>query len=163
QQNITDLSQYSAAVSDLFRSDKEYREERVLIRKKESANKPTTEGLVAAADLARLIPAGAGVYASEADPTSDSCFALLRAKLLLPRAGPIPASQFAPHVVLTSGESGESADLETRIDQATAASNSSEAESEMKGLLNRASILASLRVQSSQRDQAGVFVRLHSA
>jgi hypothetical protein len=34
QQNITDLSQYSAAVSDLFRSDKEYREERVLIRKK---------------------------------------------------------------------------------------------------------------------------------
>ena len=33
QQNITDMKQYSAAVSDLFRSSKQYREERVLIRK----------------------------------------------------------------------------------------------------------------------------------
>ena len=32
QQNITDLKQYSGAVSDLFRSGKQYREERVLIR-----------------------------------------------------------------------------------------------------------------------------------
>ena len=31
QQNITDLAQYSAAVSDLFRSNQQYREERVLI------------------------------------------------------------------------------------------------------------------------------------
>ena len=43
QQNITDLSQYSATVSDLFRSGKDYREERVLIRKKESDHAASVE------------------------------------------------------------------------------------------------------------------------
>ncbi len=43
QQNITDLSQYSAAISDLFRSSQQYREERVLIRKKEPEEAASAE------------------------------------------------------------------------------------------------------------------------
>src|SRR4029077_19882709 len=77
QQSITDLSQYSAAVSDLFRSGKEYREERVLIRKKESAQEASADSLAAAADLSRLIPENAGVYVTAANPSVDACFALL--------------------------------------------------------------------------------------
>src|SRR6266700_3811690 len=50
QRNITDLSQYSAAVSDLFRTSHEYREERVLIRKKETENRASADGLAAAAE-----------------------------------------------------------------------------------------------------------------
>jgi hypothetical protein len=163
QQNITDLSQYSSAVSDLFRSNKEYREERVLIRKKEPAHVTTAEGMAAVADLARLIPDGSGVYESVANPTGDSCFALLETKLLKPNSGPAPVSQFAPQVVLTSGEQDGGADLETRIDQAPAVSNSSHAGSDLKDLLNKNPVLASLQLRSSQKDQAGVFVRLRSA
>ncbi len=64
QQNITDLSQYSAAVSDLFRTGKQYREERVLIRNREPEQVSSPAGLDAAADLSRLVPNDAGVYVS---------------------------------------------------------------------------------------------------
>lgn len=163
QQNITDLSQYSAAVSDLFRSPKEYREERILIRKKEPEHAPSPDALAAAADLARLVPDDAGVYSSVANPTADACFALLETKLLAPHLGPAPASQLAPQVQLTSGEQGASSDLETRIDQAPVEAPTSQSESGLKALLNKTSILASLQLQSTQRDAAGVFVRFHSA
>jgi hypothetical protein len=163
EQNITDLSQYSAAVSDLFRSSTHYREERVLIRKKEPEQAASADGLAAAADLAHFVPADAGVYIAAANPSSDVCFALLETKLLAPHLGPAPPSQMAPQVQLTSGEQGGGSDLETRIDQAPAARPVTQSTSALKELLDKTPILASLQVQSSARDQAGVFVRLHSA
>src|SRR5882724_7766951 len=52
QRNITEMKQYSAAVSDLFRSGKEYREERVLLKKSMAASNATTEdAATAVADL----------------------------------------------------------------------------------------------------------------
>ena len=78
QQNITDLSQYSAAVSDLFRSGRQYREERVLLRKAPPAAASAADGLEAAADLARLAPDSAGVYEAKANPSADSCLDLPR-------------------------------------------------------------------------------------
>jgi hypothetical protein len=164
QQNITDLSQYSGAVSDLFRTANEYREERVLIRKKEPAKPDSPDGLKATADLSRLIPESAGVYVAAANPSVDSCFALLETKILAPHFGPVPASQIAPQVQLTSGEQGGGSDLETRIDQTPAealATVSSAAA--LKDLLAKTPLLASLQVQATQRDPAGVFVRIHSA
>jgi len=163
QQNITNLSLYSAAVSDLFRSRKQYREERVLIRKKDEEHAASAESLAAAADLSRLVPDDAGVYASTAAPNADSCFALLETKLLAPHLGPAPASQFAPQVQLTSGEQGASSDLETRIDQAPVEGPVAHSGSALKDLLDKTSLLASLQLQSSQRDSAGVFVRIHTA
>ena len=162
-QNITDLSQYSAAVSDLFRSGKEYREDRVLVRKKESGHPASTESLAAAADLSRLVPDDAGVYVSAANPGSDSCLTLLEAKILAPHLGPAPVSQVAPQVQLTSGEQGAGSDLETRIDQAPAAAPVTSSAGAVKELFDKTQILASLHLQSSQRDSAGVFVRIHSA
>jgi hypothetical protein len=164
QQNITDLSQYSGAVSDLFRTANEYREERVLIRKKEPAKPDSPDGLKAAADLSRLIPESAGVYVAAANPSVGSCFALLETKILAPHFGPVPASQIAPQVQLTSGEQGGGSDLETRIDQTPAealATVSSAAA--LKDLLANTPLLASLQVQATQHDPAGVFVRIHSA
>jgi len=163
QQNITDLSQYSAAVSDLFRSDHQYREERVLIRKKDAPEAASTDGPAAAAELARLVPDDAGAYAAAANPTADSCFALLETKLLAPHLGPQPASQIAPQVQLTSGEQGGGSDLETRIDQAPVERHVVQSMSALQQLLSQTPILASLDVQSTERDQAGVFVRIHSA
>lgn len=164
QQNITDLSQYSAAVSDLFRSGKEYREERVLIRKKEPVQAASADSLAAAADLSRLIPESAGVYVTAANPSADTCFALLETKILAPHLGPVPISQIAPQVQLTSGEQGASSDLETRIDQAPAETLApTSSASALKELLSKTPILASLQLQSTQRDAAGVFVRIHTA
>jgi hypothetical protein len=163
QQNITDLSQYSAAVSDLFRSTKEYREERVLVRKQELRAPSPVDGLAAAADLVRLVPDGAGVYLAAANPTADSCLALLETKLLAPHLGPAPPSQLAPQVQLTSGEQGGGSDLETRIDQAPGEHSSQQTTSALKELMDKTPVLASLQVQSTERDKAGVFVRIHSA
>jgi hypothetical protein len=163
QQNITDLSQYSAAVSDLFRSSQQYREERVLIRKKEQGQAASPDGLAAAAELASFVPDNAGVYVAAANPTADSCFALLESKLLAPHLGPQPASQIAPQVQLTSGEQGGGSDLETRIDQALVERHVQQSTSALQELLKRTPILASLQLQSTARDPAGVFVRIHSA
>lgn len=164
QQNITDLSHYSAAVSDLFRSRQQYREERVLVRKEERENAPSQEALAAVADLSRLVPTTAGLYVASANPSAEECFDLLGTKILAPHVGPIPGAQFAPQVQLTSGEQGSSTDLETRIDQ-PAAENPAAAQpgAELNALLERSSVLAALQVQSTSRDQAGVFVRTHSA
>jgi hypothetical protein len=163
QQNITDLSQYSAAISDLFRADSQYREERVLIRKKQLEAATLGDGALAAAEVARLVPADAGVYVAAANPTPDACFAVLETKILAPHLGAHPASQLAPQVQLTSGEQGAGSDLETRIDQAPAARPAQQSTSALQELLNKTPILASLQVQSTERDKAGVFARIHSA
>jgi len=162
QQNITDLSHYSAAVCDLFRSSKEYREERVLIRKKEADHPASADGFTAAADIARLVPDDAGMYEAAANPTADSAYALLETKLLAPHLGPAPPSQIAPQVQLMSGEQGGASDLETRIDQAPA-EHPAQTISALKDLLDKTPLLASLQLQSTTRDQAGVFIRMHSA
>lgn len=162
QQNITDLSQYSAAVSDLFRSGKEYREERVLIRKKETTVAP--EGPAAVANLSQLVPDDAGVHMAMANPSPDTCFALLETKLLAPHIGPQTASLYAPQVQLTSGEQGSGSNLETRIDQApSTSSGSSSVASELQKMLKKNIVDASLLIQNTEPAQGGVFVRIHSA
>ena len=164
QQNITDLTQYSAAVSDLFRSGRQYREERVLLRKAPPGAASSADGLEATADLVRFVPDSAGVYEAKADPSADSCLDLLETKLLAPHLGPAPPSQIAPQVQLTSGEAGGGSDLETRIDQpATQRTVTSQNTTALKELLDKTRVLASLQVQSTERDNAGVFVRIHSA
>jgi hypothetical protein len=164
QQNITDLKQYSASVSDLFRSSKQYREERVLIRKEEPKQASSSDGAATAAEVVRLVPGDAGVYEAEASPTSDASFALLETKLLAPHLGPAPPPQVAPRVQLTSGEQGGGSDLETRIDLAPAERPAAQQSvSALKELLDNTPLLASLQVQSTAPDQAGVFVRIHSA
>jgi hypothetical protein len=158
------MKQYSAAVSDLFRSNKQYREERVLIRKTPPPPAIPPGGLEATADVIRFIPEGVGIYEAKAYPSADFCFDLLETKLLAPHVGPAPPSQIAPQVQLSSGGTGASSDLETRIDQAVverpAAPQSATA---LKVLLDKTQILASLQVQSTERDKAGVFIRMRSA
>jgi hypothetical protein len=164
QQNITDLGQYSAAVSDLFRSSNQYRDERVLIRKTPPALAASADGIEAVGDLVRLVPDNAGVYEAKAYPTADSCLDLLATKLLAPHLGPTPPSQIAPQAQLTSGEAGAASDMETRIDQPPGQRPvTPQNMSALKNLLDKTQILASLQVQSTERDKAGVFVRIHSA
>ncbi len=119
QQNISEMKSYDAAVSDLFRSGKEYREERVLLKK--AAGTVTIKGPgEEVSDLVRLVPAGVGLYEARLCPSIDPCLDTLKTKILSPHSGPAPPDQLAPQAQLTSGETGSSFDLETRIDQAPA-------------------------------------------
>jgi hypothetical protein len=165
QQNITDVKQYSAAISDLTRSGKEYREERVLLRKAPVTADPSGgAGPVGVADIVGLVPSQAGVYEAKANPTPGGCLALLETKILAPHSGPGAAEKLAPQVQLTGGETGASTDLETRIDQPPGkASVAVDGTAALKDLLTANPVLATLQVQSTEPDKDGVFVRIHSA
>jgi hypothetical protein len=178
QQNITDLKQYSSAVSDLFRTGNEYREERVLILR-EAHNQPSLPpsdrnpketipvvpggGDMVTADLVRLVPDDAGVYEARAYPNAEACFQLLETKLLTPHLGPAPASQLAPSVQLSNGETGSGSDLETRIDESPGQETGPKTISALRQLFDKTPLMASLTVQSTKRDSVGVFVRMRTA
>jgi hypothetical protein len=164
QRNVTDMKQYSAAVSDLFRSGTEYREERVLLKKSATGGDAiSSEGSTEVADLLRLVPADTGTYEVRAVPSAVDCFNVLETKILAPHMGPGVAQQTAPDVTLSSGETGSSSDLETRIDQAPLkSSTSSDASTPLKALFQNGQVRAVLQVQATERDKDGVFVRIHS-
>src|SRR5229473_538260 len=164
QRNVTDMKQYSAAVSDLFRSGGEYREERVLLKKFAApGDAVASEGATAVADLLRLAPADTGTYEVRATPSAADCLDVLETKILSPHRGPAVAQQTAPDVQLSPGETGSSSDLETRIDQAPLkTSASSDAFTPLKDLFQKAQVRAILQVQATERDKDGVFVRIHS-
>ena len=162
QQNVTDMKQYAAAISDLFRANQEYREERVLLKRATNAASASDENNVA--DLVRLVPDDAGVYEARDCSSVESCFEPLETKLLRQHLGPAPAVQIAPQAQLTSGETGSSFDMETRIDQPPLQSASgSEGSSALKETLQKNSVRAVLQVQSTEQAADGVFVKIHSA
>ena len=163
QENISGMKSYTAVVSDLFRSGKEYREERVLLKKVGEAGSTTDKGK-AVSDLVRLVPEGVGIYEAQPCSSIDQCLDVLKTKVLAPHSGPVPPEQLAPVAQLTSGETGSSSDLETRIDQTPVQHNSdAEGTAALKDLLQKSQVNAVLHIQSTERDTAGVFVRIHAA
>jgi hypothetical protein len=164
QQNIADMKQHSAAVTDLYRSGNEYREERVLLKKAApGAEASPVDGAASVADLVRLVPAETGIYEVRANPSADISLALLEKKILAPHLGPAAPQKLAPQVQLTSGQTGDSSDLETRIDLAPVrGAGSSDAAGPLKNLLQANRLRAVLQVQMTERDKQGVFIRIHS-
>jgi len=162
--NVTEMKQYSSAISDLTRTGGEYREERKLFRKTPVPSDAETEkGATAVADLLRLAPQDSGFYEAKANPSPEHCVALLATKILAPHLEPPTPQKTAPQVQLGNGESGAASDLETRIDQTppqtTRTTNSGGA---LQELLSKNRVLAQLQAQSTDRDPTGVFVRIHS-
>lgn len=164
QQNITEMGQYSAAVSDLKRDGKEYREERILLRKQAiQLDDTNSAGATAVADLLRLLPQNAGVYIAKANPKPDDCVKLLQVKILAPHLGPAAPELLAPQVQLGNGETGAGSDLETRIDQAPLQQTSTtQGGALLNDLFIKNGALASLQVQSTEENSQGVFVAMHS-
>ncbi|HYX70403.1 MAG TPA: hypothetical protein VE825_14805, partial [Terriglobales bacterium] len=173
QQNITETRQYFAGIVDLYRTATEYREERVLLRDaeggedsasaqggEEPAHGPVTaDGAKAVADLARLVPDGAGLHRVTANPSAKEALRLVLTKILTPHIGPAPVQRLAPQVTLSSGETGSESDLETRIDQEPVSRYTSERSiDELEQVLTQAAPQAVLEVASTQRASNGVFV-----
>jgi hypothetical protein len=163
QQNITDMKQYTVAVSDLFRSSPEYREERVLLKK--AAGGVTSASVPGdLSDLIGLVPEKADSYQAEHCSSIESCFDPLETKILAPHLGPARPEQLAPQAQLTPGVTGSSSDLETRIDEPpTRRLPGDDGSSQLKQILQKNQVRAVLQVQSTERSSDGVFVRIHSA
>jgi hypothetical protein len=112
QQNMTELKQFSSAVSDLYLGPQSFREERVLIP-------TTTEDASPTADLApflQLLPANAGVYRVTAQPTTDLIVNVLNEKILSRSPSSYRDQRLAPVADLSVQNAGSPADLDTRID-----------------------------------------------
>jgi hypothetical protein len=165
QQNITDMKQYAAAVSDLFLSGREFRERRLLVKKPSYLPEAANEaGPAAAGDLLRLVPVEAGFYQVKANPSAEDCLALLESKILLFKRRPVAEEKRAPQVQFTNDEAGSGADLETRIDQAPVQPSAGAGPANLLGeVLRKNRVRALLEVQSTDREQEGVFVRFHAA
>jgi hypothetical protein len=163
QQNVTGMKAYSAAVSDLYLSRSEYREERVLLKKAPASTSSAPANTQAVAELARLVPADAGVYQIQSNPSADACVALLETKLLAPHSGPRVASTIAPQVQLSNGEQAGSGDMETRIDQPPPESPKDAAQPDsLKALFASNAVQGSLGMQRTTVGPDGVFVRFHT-
>ncbi|HEU5401654.1 MAG TPA: hypothetical protein VFU86_09880, partial [Terriglobales bacterium] len=163
QQNITEMRRYESSISDLYRSAGEYREERALLLK--DATPVSSDGTQSVAELARLVPADAGVFKCVAGPSVDEVLNTLEQKVLTPRLGPAPPDKIAPTVTLTSGKVGRASSLETRIDvpPPTGEENTARADEALKKLLSDADLRGMMQMHRSEVGADGVFVRIHSA
>jgi hypothetical protein len=166
QQNITDMKQYSAAVSDLHRGPTEYREERVLIRNADNTSLWTAaspENSKSVAEIAKLVPDDAGFYRATAGPKPEVVRDTMITKVLAPHLGAAPAEKLAPRVTLGNGETGSESDLETRIDQAPSNRSATEASTAaLDKLLNSNSAASMLVIHSTDKTPDGGFVNIRS-
>lgn len=113
QRNVTQMKQYSAAVSDLYRTNGAFREERVLIPK-------TPDVGTAAGDLSpilRYVPADSGVYRATAQPGTAQIVAELDRRLISRAPEPYRDLRIAPVADLSDANAGSTGDLDTRIDE----------------------------------------------
>lgn len=171
QRNVSDLRQYSSAVSDFHRSAGEYREERVFLRAQQSGaatgadseTAPSRESDEAAVGaLLPFVPDSCGLYRAWATPKVDDALALLERKILLPHTGAPPASKAAPGVYLSDGVVGSEADLETRIDEPSLPDvRGGVATEALRKLFQDARLQALLQLQSTR--EVGGFVATPSA
>ena len=152
QRNASEVRNYRAGIADLFRTGGEIREDRIFLRKNAA---PAVGGVPD--DLLRLAPDTAVFAHSWAYPTAAQLLALIEAKLLAPKVTPRISEDYAP-TVETGGETGAESDLETHIDEAPVAAQSSIALDDLRRVLESAPIDAALEVQSGQHMPDGVFV-----
>jgi hypothetical protein len=164
QQNITELSQYESSISDFHRSANEYREDRALLLKSSDSTAENSDQTMAAGELARMVPADAGVFRSTANPKVEDVLTVLEQKILTPRLGPTPPPKIAPTVTLGEGTVGSASSLETRIDVAPVQDLTEQGRGDeaLAALLKNNPVNAMMHAQKTKVAPDGVFVRFQS-
>jgi hypothetical protein len=113
QQNVTQMKQYSAGLSDLYREIGVFREERVLLK-----NDPDQK--FTSADLAPVLayaPPKSGVYRAMAQPDAATVLAQLEDKVLNRAPAAFRDAHQAPTADLSTPQAGDTTSLEERIDE----------------------------------------------
>ena len=159
QQNVSELRQYRAAVSDLHRSAGEIRERRVFLRPAATDGaEPRPEQSSLVAELTRLVPDDSGLYRVWSAPKLQDTITLIERKILARRTGRPPPPTVAPATVLSGGRVGSEAALETRIDEPPPAPlQGGFAREPLRVILERAGLKAVLHAQSSRALSDSVF------
>jgi hypothetical protein len=160
QQNITEMKQYRAAISDLYRSKQVYREERVLLRKASPDNAPITADI---SQLAAAAPVSLGFYKAIAAPTPRQTIDMLKDKLLDPRPHSEASNQYAPGVPMTDQTAGQASDLDTRIDQAPPEPENVDVWQPLQSVLAAAQVDGILVCDSSALPDGEAFAHIYSA
>jgi len=159
QRNVTEMKQYSSAVSDLYRTSQSYREERVLARR--AGLTSVSHGDVSA--LAALAPEDAAFYAAEASPDAENLLRSLRDNLLEVKPERQAASYKTAPTAVAAENAGSAAQLDTSIDTAPVAARQVDAYEALRALLVAGQPDASLEVFSTRAPKDGVFVSLQTA
>jgi hypothetical protein len=159
QQNVTEMKQYSSAVSDLYRSSQSYREERVLVRRAGAA--AVSHGDVRA--LAAIAPEDAAFYAADASPDAENLLRGMRDNLLEARPERQAASYKTAPSAAVAENAGSATQLDTSIDTAPVAARQVDAYAPLRALLAAQQPDASLEVFSTRAPKDGVFVSLQAA
>jgi hypothetical protein len=153
QRNITEMKQYRAALCDLERGDKEYRESRVLLRVPGSAAQASGD----VAPLLALAPADAAFASAQASPGADAVTGALREGVLDPRVQQVAGEATAAPAVQFEN-AGTASDLEQRIDVAPVLVNEADPYSELRQLLRSSDLTGLLQVYRTQSSPNGMFV-----
>jgi len=158
QRNITEMKQYTAAISDLYRAQQTYREERVLLR---------APGLPATASgdvqsLAALAPDEAAFYSAQASPDADQLLADLREDLLDLKPARIQNRWEAPATVTVSN-AGSASEFEVRIDLAPTVVKRTDAWQPLRIQLHEAQPAAELVAWTTHTASDGVFASIDCA
>src|ERR1043166_7489862 len=157
QHNITEMQSYGSAISDLYREGATYREERVILPKKQAEEAALAQSAQAVTGLLGAIPKDYGFYQAGATDAKSS-LAVLEQKILSPRFGEARTEQLAPQVQLTGGQTGAGTDLETRIDVEPASHPSLDAAEGLRLQLEKAGPQAMMVVQASSKNGDGVLL-----
>lgn len=160
QQNITEMQSYASAISDLYREGAIYREERVIIPKKQADETLLTQSAQTVSSLVPSVPADYGFYQAGTTDAPHS-LAVLQQKFLSPRISAAAAEHQAPQVHLTGGETGAATDLETRIDVEPAGhANAAKPQDLLLHELERAKPQALLTIQGTRKNTDGVLLNV---
>jgi hypothetical protein len=159
QHNVTEMQSYGSAISDLYREGAAYREERVILPKKQADEAALAQSAQTVTGLLSAVPKDYGFYqVGPAD--AKSSLAVLEQKILSPRFGAARTEQLAPQVQLTGGQTGAGTDLETRIDVEPASHPSTDPAEGLRSQLEKASAQAMMVVQGSSKNVDGVLLRI---
>ena len=163
QQNVSEMRQYSSAVTDLYRTPENFREERTLVP---AAPGPVPAAAPSPADMSpalAYLPAEAGVYRAVAHPDGDRVLAAFSEKLFPRASSAYRDRHIAPVVNLSAGQAGSSTDFETRIDALPLPVDSPAAAfTPLRNAIAAATVEVMLTASSTGNAQDGVFIPVHS-
>jgi hypothetical protein len=164
QQNITEMKQYTAALSDLYRTPDTFREERILLPAQTSKPLPTED----LSNILDLVPASTGVYRAQAQPSTQAILDQLEDKLLSRAPNTFRNLHIAPAADLSTPTNGSASDLEQRIDEPLVTPHPREAAlSPLRNLLSATPPLAMLTFSTAaapaESTASKVFLPIHTA
>lgn len=164
QRNVTEMKQYASAVSDLYRTNESYREERVLVRR--TGLSAVTQGDVKS--LVALAPEDAAFYAAVALPSPEEAMKTLREDLIEPKPQRSQTEFSSAPAAASAEDAGSAGQLDVPIDVAPVAVHETDAYQSLRNLLVSQQPDGMLEVFSTRAPAKGnqgdgVFVSLQTA